>query len=45
MIMEDHLKACLFVGVEIAGTNAEVMPGQREFQIGICKGIEIGDHL
>ena len=45
MVMEDHMKACLFAGVEIAGTNAEVMPGQWEFQIGICKGIEIGDHL
>merc|ERR1719198_1231047 len=25
--------------------NAEVMPGQWEFQIGPCRGIEMGDHL
>jgi len=25
--------------------NAEVMPGQWEFQVGPCKGIEMGDHL
>jgi len=40
-----HYKACLYAGVKIYGTNAEVMPGQWEFQIGTCKGIDIGDHL
>ena len=25
--------------------NAEVMPGQWEFQVGPCKGLEMGDHL
>lgn len=44
-IMNAHYKACLYAGVKIYGTNAEVMPGQWEFQIGTCKGIEIGDHL
>jgi glutamine synthetase len=40
-----HYKACLYAGVTISGTNAEVMPGQWEFQIGPCKGIDQGDHL
>jgi glutamine synthetase len=44
-VMEAHYKACLNAGVKIFGTNAEVMPGQWEFQIGTCNGIEIGDHL
>ena len=26
----------------IAGTNGEVMPGQWEFQVGPCEGIEAG---
>lgn len=44
-IVEAHYKACLFAGVKISGTNAEVMPGQWEFQVGPCDGIEMGDHL
>jgi len=42
-IMDCHYKASLFAGLEISGTNAEVMPGQWEFQVGPCTGIEIGD--
>jgi glutamine synthetase len=44
-IMDAHYKACLNAGVKIFGTNAEVMPGQWEFQVGTCNGLEIGDHL
>merc|ERR1712088_254898 len=44
-IMEAHYEACLFAGIEISGTNAEVMPGQWEYQIGPCVGIDSGDHL
>lgn len=44
-IVEAHYRACLFAGITIAGTNAEVMPAQWEFQIGPCEGIDIGDHL
>ncbi|MDA1257146.1 MAG: glutamine synthetase beta-grasp domain-containing protein [Chloroflexi bacterium] len=33
-IVEEHLDACLEAGIHISGTNAEVMPGQWEFQIG-----------
>ncbi|XP_070780217.1 glutamine synthetase-like [Enoplosus armatus] len=44
-IVECHYKACLYAGVKIYGTNAEVMPSQWEFQVGPCVGIEMGDHL
>jgi len=44
-IMEAHYEACLFAGIMIAGTNAEVMPGQWEYQVGPCVGIDSGDHL
>merc|ERR1712187_830370 len=44
-IMEAHYEACLYAGITIAGTNAEVMPGQWEYQIGPCEGINSGDHL
>ncbi|KAJ3179211.1 glutamate--ammonia ligase [Irineochytrium annulatum] len=44
-IVEAHYKACLYAGVKIAGTNAEVMPAQWEYQVGPCEGIESGDHL
>ncbi|XP_053461711.1 glutamine synthetase isoform X2 [Nycticebus coucang] len=44
-IVEAHYRACLYAGVKIAGTNAEVMPAQWEFQIGPCEGISMGDHL
>jgi glutamine synthetase len=40
-----HYKACLYAGVKVFGTNCESLPGQWEFQVGNCKGIEIGDHL
>lgn len=44
-LAEEHLKACLEAGIKVSGINAEVAPGQWEFQIGICEGIEAGDHL
>jgi len=44
-IVEAHYAACLYAGVKIAGCNAEVMPGQWEYQIGPCVGIEQGDHM
>ncbi|TKR95280.1 hypothetical protein L596_009469 [Steinernema carpocapsae] len=44
-IVEAHYRACLNANINIAGTNAEVTPGQWEFQIGICEGISIGDEL
>jgi len=44
-VMEAHYEACLYAGIQIAGTNAEVMPGQWEYQVGPCVGIDGGDHL
>ncbi|XP_044018936.1 glutamine synthetase 2 cytoplasmic-like [Aphidius gifuensis] len=44
-IVEAHYRACLYAGVKIAGTNAEVMPSQWEFQVGPCVGISAGDDL
>lgn len=44
-VAEEHYAKCLYAGVKIAGMNAEVMPGQWEFQVGPCRGIEMGDHL
>jgi glutamine synthetase len=44
-IADAHYKCCLYAGVKISGINAEVMPGQWEYQIGPCLAIEIGDHL
>jgi glutamine synthetase len=44
-LSDEHLYLCMSYGVKISGTNAEVAPGQWEFQIGPCVGIEAGDHL
>ena len=30
-IADAHYKCCLYAGINISGTNAEVMPGQWEF--------------
>jgi glutamine synthetase len=44
-IVEDHTQACIDAGLKISGTNAEVMPGQWEFQIGPAGVTEVGDHI
>lgn len=44
-IVEEHMFACLECGLKISGVNAEVAPGQWEYQIGPCEGIEAGDQL
>lgn len=33
-IADVHYKACLYAGINISGTNAEVMPAQWEYQVG-----------
>jgi len=45
IVADTHYKACLYSGVTISGINAEVMPGQWEYQIGPCTGIDSGDHM
>lgn len=44
-IVEAHYKCCLYAGLQISGTNAEVMPAQWEYQIGPAEGISAGDQL
>tara|TARA_R110002020_G_scaffold268819_3_gene484082 strand:+ start:26510 stop:27502 length:993 start_codon:yes stop_codon:yes gene_type:complete len=44
-IAEEHLSACLEAGLTISGINAEVMPGQWEFQIGPLPAPDVGDQL
>ncbi|NQV14836.1 glutamine synthetase beta-grasp domain-containing protein [bacterium] len=44
-IVEEHMEACLRAGIGISGVNAEVMPGQWEFQIGPLGPLEVADQL
>lgn len=44
-IVEAHAVACLYAGVEFAGTNAEVMPSQWEFQCGPSAGMKTADDI
>ncbi|KAB7497177.1 Glutamine synthetase [Armadillidium nasatum] len=44
-VVEAHYRACLYAGINISGTNAEVMPAQWEFQVGPCEGITMGDDM
>lgn len=51
-LVDEHAQACLDAGLMLYGTNAEVMPGQWEFQIGY-RGVDsesadpltVSDHL
>ena len=51
-LVEEHLDACIKANIMIFGVNAEVMPGQWEYQIGyrgidseIADPITVSDHL
>jgi glutamine synthetase len=44
-IVEEHLDACLSARLEISGINAEVMPGQWEFQVGPLSPVKVSDQL
>ena len=44
-IVEAHTTACMKAGLAISGTNAEVMLGQWEFQIGPVGPLEVGDQI
>jgi glutamine synthetase len=44
-IIEDHTQACIDADLMIEGTNAEVMPGQWEFQIGAADALTVSDQL
>jgi len=44
-MMDKHYGCCMAAGIKISGNNAESAPGQGEFQVGPCNGVELGDHL
>lgn len=44
-LVEKHLDACLDAGLTISGINAEVMPGQWEFQVGTLGALEVSDQM
>ena len=44
-IVEEHTTLCIEAGLDISGTNAEVMPGQWEFQIGPADTVTAADHV
>ena len=44
-VVEAHTTACLDAGLAISGTNAEVMIGQWEFQIGPLGPVEVADQV
>ena len=44
-VVEMHTEACMEAGLAISGTNAEVMMGQWEFQIGPAGPVEAADQI
>ncbi|NGO67477.1 glutamine synthetase [Streptomyces boncukensis] len=44
-VVEKHLDHCLAAGLGVSGINAEVMPGQWEFQIGPLAPLAVADHI
>jgi glutamine synthetase len=44
-VVEAHLDACIEAGLGISGINAEVMPGQWEFQVGPLGPLDVADQL
>jgi glutamine synthetase len=44
-IIEEALDNMLYAGLSVSGINAEVAPGQWEYQIGPVTGIDAGDQL
>jgi glutamine synthetase len=44
-VVEAHSDACMVAGLSISGTNAEVMMGQWEFQIGPLGPLEVSDQI
>ena len=44
-VSREHMSACIDAGIKICGTNAEVMLGQWEYQIGAGGSIHMSDDL
>jgi glutamine synthetase len=43
IVVESHYRACLYAGIKMSGINAEVLPGQWEYQVGPVEGIDAAD--
>jgi glutamine synthetase len=39
-VAEAHMRCCLAAGIKISGLNAEVFPGQWEYQVGPVEGLQ-----
>ncbi|VDM51811.1 unnamed protein product [Angiostrongylus costaricensis] len=44
-VVNTHYRAALHAGLTLFGINCEVTPGQWEFQLGQCEGLDMGDQL
>lgn len=44
-LVEAHLEACMAAGINISGVNAEVCPGQWEFQVGPSGPLDMADEV
>ncbi|XP_075969945.1 glutamine synthetase 1, mitochondrial-like [Anticarsia gemmatalis] len=44
-IVESHARACIYAGLDYGGSNAEVMKGSWEFQVGTTMGVKAPDDL
>ncbi len=44
-VVDHHSQACIEAGLDISGTNAEVMMGQWEFQIGPADPVDVADQV
>jgi glutamine synthetase len=44
-MVEHHLDLCLKAGIKMSGINAEVMPGQWEYQVGPLDPVAVADDL
>lgn len=44
-LIEAHMRACLYSGIELFGINSEYLPSQWEFQVGSSCGIKTADDL
>lgn len=44
-LVESHARACVYSGMDYGGSNAEVMKGSWEFQVGTTLGVKAADDL
>jgi len=44
-LVQEHMYACLNYGIKLSGINAEVMPGQWEFQVGAGDPLKMSDDI